>query len=113
MKQALDDLLRDPRAHGAEGHAEDARIGGERALRQWNLAPSITPARRGARWQELAIFAGGALAAAVLLPIYAPLLLSVGPAISAMPILWGAIAAAVVTASVPQLRDVAEQLIRG
>lgn len=59
------------------------------------------------------MFAGAAVTLAVLLPVYAPLLLSLGPAISAMPVLWGAVAAAVVAACVPQLRDVAEHLIRG
>jgi len=113
MKQALDDLLRDPRAHGAEVHAEDARLWGERALRQWKLAPSPATARRRVRWQELATFVGAAITLAVLLPVYAPLLLAVGPTISAMPVLWGAVAAAVVAACVPQLRDVAEHLTRG
>ena len=113
MKQDLDDLLRNPRAHGAEVDATDARLWGERALRQWKLAPLPAPARSRARWQELAIFGGGAVAAAVLAPIYAPLLLSVGPAISAMPLLWGAVAAVTVTAFVPQLRGIAEHLIRG
>ena len=112
MKQALDDLLRDPRAHGAEVHAEDARLWGERALQQWKLAPSPATARKRVRWQDLALIAGGAVTIAVLLPVFTPLLLSVGPTISAMPVLWGAIAAAVVAASVPQLRDVAEHLIR-
>jgi hypothetical protein len=113
MKQKLDDLLRDPRAHGAEVDAADARLWGERALRQWKLAPLPAPARSRVRWQELAVFGGGALAAAVLMPVYAPLLLSVGPAVSAMPMLWGAAAAAAVVAVVPQLRNFADQLLRG
>lgn len=124
MKRPLDELLRDPRAHhGSVDEAEVQRWSSKAVLR-WqaseasaNEAVAELAAAAGARWrvrwQDLGLYAACAMAVAVLLPIFAPQLLELGPAIAEAPWLWMVGAGLVVIASVPQLRELVERLAAG
>ena len=116
MKQALDDLLRDPRAHGAEVDAAEVRRWSELALSEWrrDLLPTA-PARPRVRWQGLGLFAGCAVAATALLPVLMTTLDAVTFALASSvvetPYAWAAGAAMLAFATVAPLRDYAARLI--